>query len=65
MADEDAQAELEAILDGVGYELTRARSEGLGNPQGVRDAMRRAGKLVAQADALAAAAAVPKDEKTG
>ena len=63
MGDEEAQSELEGILDGIGYELTRARSASLGNPQGVRDAMRRAGKLVGQADALAAAVAVPKAEK--
>lgn len=54
------QTELEELLDAVEYELTRARTRGLRDPKGVREAVRRAQQHLGQADALAAAEAAPK-----
>ncbi len=57
----DPQDELEQLLDEVGYELTLARSAGLGSPRQMREAVRRAQQRLASADALAAEASIPKE----
>lgn len=47
--------ELDQILDRLGYEVTAARSAGLGRVSDLRNALRRARALVADAEALAGA----------
>ncbi len=54
MASTDRRQELEGILDELAYELTGARTAGIGQPEELRRALRRARELLADADALAA-----------
>ena len=54
--------ELAALLDAVSYELSSARAAGLGQVDQLRAALKQARKLVADADALAAAVAVERRE---
>lgn len=51
---EDWNRELGEILESLSYELTAARSAGLGRSDALRAALRRARQLVDEADALAA-----------
>ena len=50
----DQQRELESILDDLAYELTGARTAGVGQPEILRAALRRARDLLADADGVAA-----------
>jgi hypothetical protein len=50
----DPREELERILDDLAYQMTAARTAGMGDPEGLRAALKRARDLVAEADALAA-----------
>lgn len=52
-SDEHRNEELARLLDEISYEVTAARSAGLGRVDDLRAALRRARDLVAQADALA------------
>jgi hypothetical protein len=54
MASREKERELEAILDELAYALTAARAVGVGRPDELRAALRRARDLLADADALAA-----------
>lgn len=63
---EDRRQELENILDEISYELTSARTAGLGRPDALRASLRRARDLVSSADALAGAvAAAQRDASAG
>jgi len=52
---EAARTELETLLDGIGYDLTSARSSGLSNPDATRAALKQARDKLADADALVGA----------
>ncbi len=54
MPSRDQQGELESLLDELAYELTGARTAGVGQPEVLRAALRKARDLLAHADALAA-----------
>ena len=55
MPDHPMADELADLLDKVSYELSSARAAGVGRPEELRAALKRARELVADADALAAA----------
>jgi hypothetical protein len=55
MTDQRHADELSDLLDKVSYELSSARAAGVGRPEELRAALKRARELVADADALAAA----------
>lgn len=52
---EAARAELEALLDGIGYDLTSARSAGLSKPEEARAALKQARDKLADAETLVGA----------
>lgn len=54
--------ELDGFLDAISYELTTARTLGLSRPEDLRSSLRRARDLIADADALASAAAATRRE---
>ncbi|MBA2726304.1 MAG: hypothetical protein H0U53_09975 [Actinobacteria bacterium] len=57
-----AEAEMEVILDAVGYELTEARRFGLKDPDRLRRAVKRARDHLDDADVLAGAILVTGDD---
>lgn len=58
-----ARAELEVMLDSVSYELTEARRFGLGDPDRLRRALKRARDHLDDADVLAGAVLANDDER--
>ena len=62
MIDQQAQ-ELAELLDRVSYELSSARAFGLGRPDELRAALKKARELVADADSLAAAVGAAQREQ--
>lgn len=55
-------AEIEELLDAVSYEVTSARAAGLGRPEELRTALKRARELLADADSIASHVAVARNE---
>jgi hypothetical protein len=55
MTDQEQADELAELLDRVSFELSSARAAGIGRPEELRAALKRARNLVADADALASA----------
>ena len=55
MSDQQQADELSDLLDKVSFELSSARAAGIGRPEELRAALKRARNLVADADALASA----------
>ena len=51
--DEQRRLELEGLLDDLSYQVTAARSAGLGRPEDLRRALRRMTKLISELDAVA------------
>lgn len=49
----DRRVELDRLLEAIAYELTSARSFGLGEPDALRNALRKANDLLEDAIALA------------
>jgi hypothetical protein len=56
MSDQSHADEFADLLDRVSFELSSARAAGIGRPDEVRAALKRARNLVADADALASEA---------
>ena len=56
MSDQQQADEFADLLDRVSFELSSARAAGIGRPEELRAALKRARNLVADADALASAA---------
>lgn len=59
---ESMNAELEGILEAISYEVTTARTSGLGQPEKLRASLRRARGLIADADSLASHVAAERAE---
>jgi len=62
---DDQAAELAELLDKVSYELSSARAAGIGRPEALRVALKRARELVADADALAQAVGARRQDNDG
>ena len=63
MTEAEQTQELSELLDRVSYELSSARAAGLGRPDQLRAALKKARELVADADALAAAVGAARREQ--
>jgi hypothetical protein len=63
MSEQQQADELADLLDKVSYELSSARAAGVGRPDALRAALKRARELVADADALAAAVHVERESR--
>jgi hypothetical protein len=65
MSDKERAEELADILERVSFELSSARAAGIGRPEELRAALKKARVLISDADALASAVAASRREVEG